>query len=326
MSIEFVKKTTRYVSITVNGLSNGGGFVFLHILQYLAPGFNLDTFIKSFAGDNSSHKSYFPYEYLSSYARLSETELPPYDAYFSKLRQENQLDSEYQTFLVQRVGLPRDTDKKSLCADDFAAAPETGHEKYDKLKQLWKDKEWQTIADYLKYYNVQDVVPFLVGVCNYAKEIRNKKVDVVRDAISFPGLAKQILLKHVPHRSLYYIDDPFVYSTIKRSEVGGQSIIFTRKNGPEHPFVKGFDANSLYLYCLGEGQFTGKPIIYDAVDDEILIRRKMNRRCPGCKHLTNKDSAAAEECLDYIGEVHLRPRNIHMYRQYRLALTVSEKR
>ena len=324
-AIQFVKKTTRYVSITVNGLGDGGGFVFLDIMQYLAPGFNLDIFIKSFADDNSSHKSYFPYEYLNSYDKLTETKMPPYEAFVSELRQENQLDSEYQSYLVQKLGVARDTEKDSLTPEQLAKAPENGQEKYQKLVDLWREKQWQTVGDYLKYYNVQDVVPFLIGVCNYVKEMRNKKVDVVRDAISLPGLAKQILMKHVPHRSLYYIDDPAVFTTIKRNEVGGQSIIFTRKNGPEHPYVKGFDANSLYLYCLGEGQFTGKPVIYDAVSDFMMSRRPM-RRFPGCKHLTSKDSSAAEECLDYIDDVHLLPRNIHMQRQYSLMLTVSEKK
>ena len=70
--------------------------------------------------------------------------------------------------------------------------------------------------------------------------------------------------------------------------------------------MKGFDANSLYLYCLGEGQFTGKPIIYDAMSHFMMSRRPM-RRYPGCKHLTSKDSSAAEECLDYMEEVHLLP-------------------
>ena len=306
-------------------MGDGGGFVFLDIMQYLAPGFNLDTFIKSFADDNSSHKSYFPYEYLNSYDKLAETEMPPYEAFVSELRQENQLDSEYQTYLVQKLGVARDTKKDSLTPEQLAKAPENGQEKYQKVVDLWREKQWKTVGDYLKYYNVQDVLPFLIGVCNYAKEMRNKQVDVVRDAISLPWLAKQILMKHVPHRSLYYIDDPSVFSTIKRNEVGGQSIIFTRKNGPEHPYVKGFDANSLYLYCLGEGQFTGKPIIYDALSDFMMSRRPM-RRVPGYKHLTSKDSSAAEECLDYMDEVHLLPRNIHMHRQYRLVLTVSEKK
>ena len=55
----------------VNGLSDGGRFVFLDIMQYLAPGFTLDTFIKLFAGEEYATgvggKSYFPYEYMDSY-------------------------------------------------------------------------------------------------------------------------------------------------------------------------------------------------------------------------------------------------------------------
>ena len=85
------------------------------------------------------------------------------------------------------------------------------------------------------------------------------------------------------------------------------------------------DANSLYLYCLGEVQFTGKPIIYNAKSDFLMSRRPM-RRYPGYKHLTSKDSSAAEEYLDYMDEVHLLPCNIHMQRQYRMVLTVSEKK
>ena len=140
-SIQFMKKTTRYVSLTVNGLGDGGGFVFLDIIQYLAPGFNLDTFIKSFADDNSSHKSYFPYEYLNSYDKLAETEMPSYEAFVSELRQENQLDSEYQTYLVQKLGLARDTKKDSLNPEQLAKAPETGEEIYQKLVELWRERQ-----------------------------------------------------------------------------------------------------------------------------------------------------------------------------------------
>ena len=131
-------------------------------------------------------------------------------------------------------------------------------------------------------------------------------MDVVRDGISLPGIAKQSLMKHVPHRPLYYIDNPEIYSTIRRNEVGGQLIIFIRKNSPQHPYIKGFDANSLYLYCLGEGQYTGQPITYKGMDtDRLLMMRIPMRRHPGYKHLSNKDSVAAEEYLDYIEDVHL---------------------
>ena len=75
-------------------------------------------------------------------------------------------------------------------------------------------------GDYLKYYNVSRYHSICDSVCNYAKEMRSKKLDIVRDAILLPGLAKQLLMKHIPHRSLYYIDDPVAYSMIKLSQVG----------------------------------------------------------------------------------------------------------
>ena len=334
-SIEFVKKTSRYVSLTINGLHAEGGLVFLDVMQYLAPGFNLDNFIRSFAATSGDQqKSYFPYEYLDGYDRLGETSMPPYEAFYSRLRQENQLDSEYRRYLIDVCNLSPNTLKGEIPEEIVATSPppDTGREKYEKLCRMWTDKGWNNLGDYLRYYNVQDVVPFLIGVCGYAREFSVKEVDMVRDAISLPGLAKQILLKHVPHRSLYYIDSPFVYSTIRRNEVGGQSIIFTRKNDPErHPYIKGFDANSLYLYCLGEGQYTGKPTVYDEVSEfacGLMYRRKFaSGRAPvGTKHVDNRDSVAAEEYLDYLEDVYLAPRGVHLHRQYRIVLSSCEKK
>ena len=204
----------------------------------------------------------------------------------------------------------------------------SGCAKYSQLQQLWIDQQWVCIGDYLEYYNTKDVVPFLGAVMCYTTGLQDgNNVDVVRDAISLPGLAKQILRQHIPHRSLYYIDDSSIYSLIKDNEVGGQSIIFTRRNDEDHPNVKGFDANSLYLYCLGEGQFTGRPILYESVtdDNDMLIRRRLYRRYPGSKHLTSKDSVTAEEYLEYLDTIHLRPHGINMSRQYRSSLTLFEQ-
>ena len=335
-SLEFVKKSsTRYMSLTVYGLPHDvGGFVFLDVMQYLAPGFNLDTFIKSFSsssdeeGDTTddNNKSYFPYEYIDSYDKLTETELPPYDAFYSKLKQENVLDAEYQQYIVHKLGLTRGTQLTD--PEHIAHAPLSGLAKYHQLRQMWKDYNWTCIGDYLEYYNTKDVVPFLRAVIRYTSGLQQtNNVDVVRDAISLPGLAKQILRQHIPHRSLFYIDDPSIYSLIKDNEVGGQSIIFTRRNDEDHPHVKGFDANSLYLYCLGEGQFTGRPILYESVadDSDVLIRRRLHRRYPGSKHVISKDSVTAEEYLDYLDTMHLRPHGINMIRQYRISLTLNEQ-
>ena len=62
--------------------------------------------------------------------------------------------------------------------------------------------------------------------------------------------------------SMYYLNDMEIINIVKQSEVGGQSIIFTRENSKDHPYIVGYDSNSLYLWCLGEGQYVGKPSLY----------------------------------------------------------------
>ncbi|XP_065055574.1 uncharacterized protein LOC135684098 [Rhopilema esculentum] len=82
------------------------------------------------------------------------------------------------------------------------------------------------------------------------------------NGISLPGLAKKILSRYMYKGSMYYLNDMEIINIVKQSEVGGQSIIFTRENSKKHPYIVGYDSNSLYLWCLGEGQFVGKPSLY----------------------------------------------------------------
>ena len=206
--------------------------------------------------------------------------------------------------------------------------PKTGKEKYEDMSNLWESKNWKNFGDYLEYYNLQDIISFLSAVCNYAKEMRDNKVDLVRDAISLPGLAKGILHKHIRPKSLYHIDDPYIYSTIHSSEVGGQSIIFTRKNSEKHPFIKGFDANSLSLYCLGEGQFTSRCIVYKNLIGCYF--RRQHRKWEKNSHRSGggpmkRDSKIAEEFLDYFEEREVKPKNEILERQVKIDLSASEK-
>ena len=123
------------------------GLPFLDIMHYLAPGFNLDHFIRSFASSDSREhlgdKSVFPYEYIDNFDRLSETSLPLYEAFYSRLCNGNILDLEYTQYKVEG-------------GDSMGrAAPATGQEVYQ-----WIDRGWCTVGDYLHYFNIQDVGPF----------------------------------------------------------------------------------------------------------------------------------------------------------------------
>ena len=311
--IQFVKKSiNRYASLYAR--AGDSGLSFLDIMHYLAPGFNLDHFIRSFASSESQDrlgdKSVFPYEYIDNFDHLSETSLPPYEAFYSRLWNGNILDLDYRRF------------KSEGGESTGRAAPATGQEVYARLLEQWATQGWRTIGDYLRYYNIQDVGPFLEGVIAYSHQLRAQGVDMVRDAISLPGLAKHIL-SYVPARMLHYISNPYIYEEIRCNEVGGQSIIFTRRNDEDHPYVKGFNANSLYLYCLGEGQFVGQPIIYKE-DGEYLSRAESESLQGSCRPY-GRDSKEAERYLTYYGDFILHPMGVIMTRQYSIRLTRGER-
>ena len=161
------------------------------------------------------------------------------------------------------MNIPKRTD-----VSDVIDRPRTGQEKYNVLCKMWQDKKWQTSKDYLRYYNTQDVVPFLIATLNYSQQLQEKNVDMFRDGISLPGLAKKILSKHIPPNTMYYLDDPDIFRSIRDSEVGGQSIIFTRSTTEEHPYTIGYDANSLYLWGVGQEHFINQ--LYSTIISLVL--------------------------------------------------------
>ena len=139
---------------------------FLHIMQYLAPGFSLDNFVKSYGvgGDVSMQKSYFPYEYMDSYDKLKETQMPPFESFYSRLAQENKLESEINDW-KRKMNIPKTAD-----VSNRLDRPPTGEEKYEILCNEWRERKWKTSRDYLQYYNTQDVVPFLVATLNFSSK------------------------------------------------------------------------------------------------------------------------------------------------------------
>ncbi len=51
---------------------------------------------------------------------------------------------------------------------------------------------------------------------------------------------------------------------------GGQSNIFKQRN--TLPYIKGYDANSLYLYCLNEDHFIGPPELFVLQGEYLLTK------------------------------------------------------
>lgn len=225
-----VKRTNTFMCIATDNLK------FLDILSYLAPGYSYDTFLKAF--DCKLQKAVFCYEYLDNFHKLQDKQLPDYDKWFSKLKNKN-----------------------------------ISEEEYNNACKIWKDNNMKTLKDYLIYYNNLDVVPFVESIEKMKSFYKVKKLDMFKDAISIPGLSNKYMFNSADNAEfeLFNEQNKDLFYLLKSNMCGGPSIIFNRyqerditkiKNNKICKKIIGFDANALYLGCIGGEQPTKACIRY----------------------------------------------------------------
>lgn len=230
---------------------------FLDIINYLPPGTSYAGFLKSF--EIEEQKFFFPYEFLTSYNKLNQTFLPPYpsEGWFSSLKSRDLLNYEFEQWEVKgKKGPP----------------PKSGIEYYQMIKDTWDLKGWRTMKDYLIYYNNCDTIPFVKAVNKLREMYRIQNVDIFKQTISVPGVARIRLMSHAKESgvlfSLFDKKNRDLYFMFRSQLVAGPSIIFTRYQEkditPLRPeddnickSIYGYDVNSLYLYCIGGEMPTG---------------------------------------------------------------------
>ena len=66
----------------------------------------------------------------------------------------------------------------------------TGQEKYNAVREKWRELEWDNMRDYLEYYNNLDTGPFVKAVEKMLEMYFAQGMDVFKVAISVPGVAK----------------------------------------------------------------------------------------------------------------------------------------
>ena len=223
---------------------------FLDILNYIAPGFDYENFIKAY--QCKMQKGFFPYEYVTSLEKLGDSALPPHSAFYSSLKQKN------------------------ISTDDYA-----------QCQKIWCKHEMKTLRDYLVYYNNLDVVPFLEAISKQHAIYSSKGIDMFKDGVSVPSLATKwlYLASETNHFSIPLISkkNADLHTTIRQNIVGGPAIVFHRYHEKNKTFLRqhefgskaklcktiyGFDANALYLYCAMQKLPTG-PIIRRKREDNF---------------------------------------------------------
>lgn len=229
-------------------------FVMLDVCNFISPGFSLEKFLITYLG--KSTKEIFPYEYIDSYDKLYETTFPSINCFYSSLKKRN-----------------------------------VTQDQYDRAKSIWDSLENKTLMEYLKFYNLSDVVPFMKAISNLSHFWwKLGKLNTFRDGLSLPGLAYKLAFSYMnPHTAILIPNNKYkniVNKIIDNSIIGGPSIIFTRYSCVNETKINenlvksiiSYDLNSLYSYC-----FTKVPnplwdyIIYQPNDDGIFIGAPMNK-------------------------------------------------
>ena len=210
----------------------------LDISNYVAPGFSYDQFLKAYECEQT--KGFFPYEWVDGLDKLEKTSLPPHEAFFSSLKNQNITNEEYQ-----------------YC------------------QQVWEENEMSTFKDFLVWYNNLDVVPFLEAVEKMSAFWQERKIDMFKDGVSVPGLTLKYLFSYLSPQTYFSLCDKAnsdLYHLIRDNNTGGPSIIFHRYHEASKTKIReaekgqtaklcekivGYDANALYLWALMQNMPTG---------------------------------------------------------------------
>ena len=184
-----IKKNNSYICIS------NGTFKFLDITQYLSPGTSYANFLRSF--DVEERKGFFPYEYVTCKSKLQERTLPPIKDWWSSLKKKNVLDDGFHSI----------------------------EENYLWMQEVWRKENMKTLEDLLIWYNKLDVYPFVTAVNSLCKFYFNKKIDLFKDTVSVPGVARKMLFeeakKHGAIFSLPNLKNKDLYHIINAEYSGG---------------------------------------------------------------------------------------------------------
>ena len=244
---------------------------FLDVCNFIAPGFSYRMYLAAF--DCAEEKGFFPYEWMDDISKLEHNALPPREAFYSSLKEETLSQSDY-----------------ALC------------------QRAWHDNNMSSMRDFLIWYNNLDVKPMLEAVAKQCAIYEAKGIDMLKDAISLPGLAVRWLFASIPlqpvpvefdssalYREVRRLlpvmllteNEKDLYQTIKDNLVGGPSIIFHRHHEKDVTAIRqqvygqdsrvcklvyGVDANALYLWCLMREMPTGSPRRWRRDEAEKLFR------------------------------------------------------
>ena len=175
---------------------------------------NLNKYFKPEHVKLLKQKGFFPYEYMDKIEKLEDPKPPPQEAFFSKLSGKGINKSCY------------------------------GH-----VLNVWKSFKMKTLKDYLKLYNISDVL-LLADVFENFRDIclKNYGLDPVH-YFTAPGLAWDAMLK-MTNINLELLDNIDMLLMIEKGIRGGISIISNRYGKANNKYMEDFNDSELSKYLM----------------------------------------------------------------------------
>ena len=219
---------------------------------------------------------------------MKNKELPPYDSFFSILRNSNPLEKDYNDF--QNLVSSGLTTEQAVVKLRMDRKPPTGAENLSYLQSVWENNNMQIFSDFFKWYNNKDVVPTLEAMQEMIEVYHSNGIDMLKLGCTLPSLAKICL--HKLTDSKFYPStesDKDLLVKIREDTVGGPSIVFTSKAVVDETFIRklsnlcklivGIDASQLYLYSMCQPMPTGLYTRweYDSETKRFTVRQNKSR-------------------------------------------------
>ena len=171
-------------------------------MNFLAGATSLDSFLKAYKSEEA--KGYFPYEWFDSFTKFDCNYLPPYDSFFSKLKNLNPLEKDFSQFKKMMESGKEELDVlRELGLKEKALS---GKENYALLEKLWKMEKITTFRDFLRWYNNKDVVPTLQAMKKMMKFYHDQKIVMLMLGCRLPNLANICLHKSTDRKFYPFIE------------------------------------------------------------------------------------------------------------------------
>ena len=180
------------------------------------------------------------------------------------------------------------------------------------------EQDMQTFSDYVRYYNNADVIGFVEAV---DKMVANEKsangLDMFKISVSLPGLTERYLFSKLDDKIDYFVgfakEHKHLAKLMRENIVGGPSIIFHRYQERDKTLIKsknvckkviGFDANSLYPYCMAKEMPTGYYTLQEEQNEYRKETRYSREAVQWLTHL-NRTTGAKIRHAEYRGEIRI---------------------